>query len=186
MFIIIILMFCLGSLASQIATGDLNGDGVQDQVELIWREDSKIPPNLIITLKNKKGTIQKIQSPKAVWQAPASKLSIIKGILHIYYEGGGRSKWTDIYKWRLDSSKKDFVLIGRTYEIEDTIGDYPKERVDANYSTGKIQRTIGKKKKSCFFGSSKKIHLTTFDFVWGSIEGLDQINKACPIKGVVD
>lgn len=189
---LISLVLCAGSLGASPILGDLNGDGVLDQAEIVWTEGTKILPSLIITLKSKDGPDQKIKSPKAICLGcggpkaimgyPLGELSIIKGILVITYEGGARSVWKDVFRWRLDSSKKDLVLIGRTYEIEDNFGEYAKEKVDANYSTGKIHRTIGKKKKSCSFDASKKIYLINYDFAEDRTEELTQLEKACPVK----
>lgn len=189
---LISLVLCVASFGAGLVRGDLNGDGVLDQAEIVWTEGNKNPPDLIITLKKKDGTDQKIKSPKAIclgcggpkaiMDYPLGELSIIKGILVITYEGGARSVWKDVFRWRLDSSKKNLVLIGRTYEIEDNFGEYAKEKVDANYSTGKIDRTIGKKKKSCSFDSSKKIYLSKYDFAEDRTDDLEKLEKACLMK----
>ena len=138
---------------------------------------TKDKPVLIVTLSNGR----KIEAKKAIFQAEASKLSIKNNVLIIYYEGGARSKWTDVLKLRPDSSSKDMVLIGRTYEIEDTGGEYPKERLDANYVIGKVDRVVGKKKRSCSF-KSKQILLSTFDFPNQKDDYLEELEKACLVK----
>ena len=139
--------------------------------------DGSDRPVLVVTLANG----QKILSKKSIYQAEATKLSIKNNILIMSYEGGARSKWTDVLKWRLNSKKKDFVLIGRTYDIEDTGGNYPSERFDANYVIGNLDRTVGKKKKSCSF-KSKKTYLTTYDFPDDKDDSLKELEKACSMK----
>ena len=179
---LISLMLSMGALASEIAVGDLNGDGILDRVEIIEPKDFlRDQINLIITLKNKNGSVKKLEAPKALYYGPDIGLTINKGVLIISYQGGARSKWIDVFKWRLDPKGNDFVLTGRTFEAEDTIGNLPKEKVDANYLIGKADRVIGKKKKSCSF-KSKKIYLISYDFTQQKDDQLEELMKACPIK----
>lgn len=174
---------CFGSMASQTAIGDLNADGLLDRVQIIPPKDIlKDRPILIITLNKKKGSAQKLKATKALFYGFENKLEIKGGIIHITYEGGARSQWVDTFKWRFDSSKNDFVLIGRTYKIVDNANEYPTEKVDANYSTGKVIRIIGTKTKSCSFDSSKKIYLLKYDIVETPVDDLSKLKKACPIK----
>lgn len=67
---------------------------------------------------------------KALFYGFENELAIKGGVIHITYEGGARSQWVDIFKWKFDSSKNDFVLIGRTYKIVDNANEYPTEKKD--------------------------------------------------------
>jgi hypothetical protein len=161
------------ALGARIVVGDLNNDGIEDRAEIIWKGQGSLPV-LVVTLKNVDGSVaSKIESagaiclgcggPKAVIGEPLGELSIQKGILWISYKGGSRGSWSDTYKWRFDKKKNDFRLIGRTLLDEDVLREFPTERSDINFSIGKQESFLGKKRKVCSVKSAP-IYLTTFVF----------------------
>ncbi len=79
---------------------------------------------------------------------PLGELSIHRGILWISYEGGARSSWKDIVKWRFDETQKDFIRIGETYEITDNLGEFSKERIDINFCYANARPLHWKKPKT--------------------------------------
>ena len=164
-----VLLFCGTAFCSNPVFGDLDKDGVLDKAQI---------DGTVITVTFTKKVIR---AKKAIFDGYPTYLSIKKNVLFITYEGGARDKWTEVFKWRLDASKRDFVLIGSTYEVEDTVGKDPKETVDINYVTGRVNRVIGKTKRYCSF-KAKKVYLTKFNLVDQKDDLLAEAHNACFIK----
>ena len=188
----------------QKAEGDLNGDRAADYVAILWNGDGVIDdmaspswnPDalkalLVIYFNDGKGSYHlQTTAPraicvgcggvKAIMGKPLGNLNIKKGVLWITYIGGSRSYWTDILKWRWDKQQKEFLLIGETYSSEDTMGEYPLEHIDINYSTQKAIRLTGKKQEVCRISSpSKENTLSTFDFANSNVGDRGKILKQC-------
>lgn len=187
----------------QKVEGDLNGDGVNDSVVILWNGEidnsvaSQPDPDalkalLLVYFGDGKGAFY-LQTtapwaicvgcggPKAIMGKPLGELNITKGVLSITYKGGSREYWTDLFKWRWDKEQKQFLLIGVTYSCRDTVGSDPPEYVDINYSTQVATRTIGKKRDNCQIESpSKENPLSAFDFSYGPAAGdKSKILKQC-------
>lgn len=169
--------------------GDLNGDGIVDYALILWATNSKKAP-LVVYFGDNKGAFHLQSSsqlaicvgcggPKAIMGEPLGDLNInAKGILLITCLGGSREVWIDVLKWRFDKKQKEFLLIGETYRSVDNFREEPTERTDINYSTGKIENSIGKKRRVCQFVTSS-IKLTSFDFANNHLDDLDRITNGC-------
>ena len=131
--------------------GDLDKDGVDELVVAYNTKSNEdeiregVPRELIIYKKlNNKWTIWQ-KSMQALSGSsdggpmgdPFGEISIEKGILKIYHEGGGSWKWNHTDKYRFDG--KDFRLIG--YESYSGMLCEHWEGVDFNLVTGKINFT---------------------------------------------
>ncbi len=170
--------------------GDLNGDGVVDYVATLWKNHLRTAPVVVYFGNGKGDFILQTKAPVAncFWcggmkgtpNEPIGRLSINnKGILVMTFKGGSREVWTDVLKWRFDKKQKEFFLIGETYTSVDNFGEEPTERTDINYSTGKMEKNIGKKGKICQFSLPLKMILRTFDFENQHVGDLFLLTKKC-------
>lgn len=175
--ILFITLWALPSFAQDIyekVSGFLIGNPCLSYVTTSWKTPDRDAPIEVYFKDCDSGIFKlKVRAPKANChgcggikgnpEGPVGNLQIKDGILILSFQGGSRNYWSDIYKWRFDKKKNDFHLIGKTFTSEDTVGEDPFERIDVNFSTGKIESSLGKKRKTC---SSKKepIYLSVFDF----------------------
>lgn len=171
------------SLVEQ-AKGDLNADKKPDIALILKRpeeakgnRDAGVQALLVIALSDAAGRFQvHTQAPKAICVGCGGPRAIMgeplgvpkitaAGVLHIELEGGSREAWSDVLRWRLDRKKGHFLLIGRTYTVVDTIGETPETKFDANFSTLKAERFVGKKKTRCTLPASvQETTLDMFDY----------------------
>jgi hypothetical protein len=150
-------------------------DATKEALLVVYRSDEKHALQLLS--KSPKGICVGCGGPKAIMGEPLGELEIAKGILTITYEGGSREMWSDVFKWRWDATKKDFLLIGETYSSTDTIGEEPDETYDINVSTLKVEATTGKKKRNCTAPVSMKSQtLSAFDY---DSHDLTEVIKRC-------
>lgn len=178
--------------------GDLNGDTTPDfGVSLYKPEQQDLEPekqeSMIVvffgdgkggyTLQTKASKVNCIRcgGAKGNPDGPLGELQITpKGILELTYQGGSREMWTDTMKWRWDFRASQFLLIGQTYSVVDTLAEEKNvDTLDINYSSLKAERRInGKKKISCkvdprFKGQS----LSSFDYQKNN--ALEKIRGKC-------
>src|SRR5262249_28425168 len=118
--------------------------------------------------------------PKAGMGEPLGELSIVKGQLHVTYEGGSREAFSHELKWRLDKDQKNFVLIGETHQVTDTAGEEPEKTLDINFLAMKAEIVAGKKKTGCTVpGEFSAISLAGFDYDGKHLDDLEKISDAC-------
>ncbi|MEZ0261580.1 MAG: hypothetical protein ACAH80_11265 [Alphaproteobacteria bacterium] len=165
------------------AYGDLNGDGIKDAAVIMFLEpkDGEERGSAAVAVLfgiDKDGKEFKMHAqaggatcvgcggPKASFTDPMGKLGITdKGILTIDYSGGARSMYDLNTKWRYDKGYNRIVLIGETRVVTDTMGEYPVDKFDINYSTLKAERMIGDKKITCLIPKEwKNQELASFDY----------------------
>lgn len=179
----------------QQVSGDLNRDGKLEVAAILSRPAEGTDENgqamLAVYLNNGEGGYKLLtQSPKAICVGcggpkaamgePLGELSISKNLLNITYEGGSREAFEDEVKWRFDTKKKDFLLIGETRRVTDTLGGDPEETLDINYLTLKAEKKVGKKKHACAVGAEfKAVALSTFDYDGKHIDDLEKLSEAC-------
>lgn len=114
---------------------------------------------------------------------PFGDLAISKGLLLISYQGGSREAFSDVLKWRYDSKKRKFILIGETNQDTDTIGDEPTDRIDINYATMTMERRVGRRKKSCSVPAAfRTLELTSFDYEGKHFDDLYKLVKHFEVK----
>lgn len=174
--------------------GDLNGDSKTDYVAIMFKpaksDDEQGEAMLAIYLadgdklklhtKADKAICVGCGGPKAVSAQPFGDLSITGGVLNITLEGGSREEYTLVEKWRLDKKAGKFILIGESNDAVDTAGEEPEDIRDINYSTLKMDRTIGGKKRSCKVDPQfKGQELSTFDYENKHIDDLGKIDETC-------
>lgn len=140
--------------------GDLDGDNTDDAAATLRRGDVDDEEVLVVVyLAGPTGLRLVTRAPRAICagcggsRAPPipGELHIsAKGILQITYQGGARSGFTLVCQWRWASAVKQFKMIGETLSTWDGAGEYPDTTIDINYSTMKIDSTVGKRKtKRC-------------------------------------
>ena len=178
----------------QHAEGDLNGDGKPD-IAAILSKPAEAEDNgqalLVVYFDDGKGgyTLNTeaekaicvgCGGPKAAFGEPVGELSISKGILHVDYQGGSRDAFDDDMKWRFDKATKQFLLIGETQHVTDTLGNEPEETLDINYLSLKTEKSAGKKKHSCAVPAEfKAVTLAAFDYDGKHADDLGKISEAC-------
>jgi hypothetical protein len=120
---------------------------------------------------------------KAPMDEPLGRLAIDqRGVLSVTYEGGSREEFSDELKWRLDRRSGRFVLIGETYSSVDTVGQDPEDAVDVNFTTLKMERRLGKRRRACLVPAAfQRSELSAFDFFDKHFDDLDKLKRACPL-----
>jgi hypothetical protein len=138
------------------ASGDLNGDGLADAAVLVAPKPVKDEPGpvaLRIYFADKGGklTLATEAPGAACHHCGGAKggddpytVRIEKGMLRLRYEGGSRTTTSLETRWRHD--KGDFVLVGISEVVQDTIastrGQIAAIRRDANLATLKMEERI--------------------------------------------
>lgn len=145
------------------AEGDLDGDQAGDAAAILKKGDDDAKEALLVVYladgkkglrlvtKAPKAICVGCGGPKAIMGEPLGELEITaRGILTLSFEGGSREVWDQVCKWRWAPAEKQFKLIGETYSTADSVGEEPDTTDDINYSTMRIESTVGKKKaKKC-------------------------------------
>lgn len=173
-------------------TGNLDGDNTPDAAAVIWQqpkdEESRGNALLVVYLNGKlhtkaeNATCIGCGGPKASFDQPLGTLKITdKGLLTVSYSGGARSMYDIVMKWRLDKPADKFLLIGESTTTTDTLGEYPEEFMDINYSTLNASRRTGKKTVTCPVSPQQKLQeLSGFDYYEKHGNDIEAINAACP------
>jgi hypothetical protein len=184
-----------GWTTHQVAQGDLNGDGNPDAAIILSKpaegDDENGQALLVVYLDDGQGNYKLhteapkaicvgCGGPKAAMGEPLGELSIVKGQLHVTYEGGSREAFSDELKWRLDKDQKNFVLIGETHQVTDTAGEEPDKTLDINFLAMKAEVTVGKKRIFCTVPPDvAAIDLAGFDYDGKHLDDLEKISGAC-------
>lgn len=178
----------------QMVKGDLNGDGRTDVAAILSKpaeEEDNGQALLVVFLDDGKGgfTLNTeaekaicvgCGGPKAPMGEPLGELSIAKDILHVAYRGGSREYFDDDLKWRFDKATGQFLLIGETQHVTDTLGNEPEETLDINFLSMKTDKIVGKKKITCAVPAEfKAVGLHTFDYDGKHADDLEKISEAC-------
>ncbi len=175
--LLILALFCSHGFACEDlyekVSGMLFGNAGQSYVTTTWKSGERHAPISVYFGDGENKYKRVVFAPKANChgcggikgnpQGPVGNIQINNGILFLNFQGGSRDYWSDTFKWRFDKKLNDFVLIGETFTSEDTVGTDPKTRIDANFLTGKMESSIGKKKQNCAF-KPKEIRLSLFDY----------------------
>jgi hypothetical protein len=152
---------------------------IQESMIVIFFGDGK--RGYTLQTKASKANCVRCGGAKGNSDGPLGELQITpKGILEITYQGGSREIWTDTMKWRWDVKAKQFLLIGQTYSVVDTLVEAKNvDTLDINYSSLKANKGIdGKKKISCKIDPRFRAQsLSTFDY--RKNEGLEKIREKC-------
>ena len=133
------------------AEGDLNADGLSDQVVILKRADGSVdgPRRLLITFGKSDGTSSVAADTQTFLPvvedekdplADDNPLTIKNRSLRVYVEGMGTDLTHETFTFRYQNS--EFQLIG--YDSVNQMrssGDYDNKSI--NYSTGNVERTVG-------------------------------------------
>ncbi len=176
------------------AFGDLNGDGVKDAAAVLMLEpkDEEDSGSALLAVLFGEGKDFKLHAQsggaicmncggaKAPQDTPLGKIAITdKGILTISYFGGSRTIFDVTTKWRYDKGYNRITLIGETRIITDTMGEYDTETFDINYATMKMEKRVGKQKKSCAVPKEMaNQEISGFDYI-GRDDAIEKLEKAC-------
>ena len=118
--------------------------------------------------------------PKAAMGEPLGEIAISKGLLHVTYEGGSREVFSDELKWRLDTKKNKFLLIGETRRVTDTVGEDSDVTLDINYTALKEEKLTGKQKVTCPVNKRfRTLDLSSFDYDGKHLEDVEKLSEAC-------
>lgn len=138
----------------QVASGDLNKDGVADAVLALKRNDEEQleeEEQRLLVVLFKAGSMYKLAGKSAttlmcrqcggVHGDPYNDISIVKGVLVVNHYGGSAWRWVDTQKFRYQGGA--FYLIGATYDFftvnrscDGGIGEAGRKYKDINYVTG--------------------------------------------------
>jgi hypothetical protein len=183
------------TLSGKVAQGDLNGDQRPDFAAVFYKpaqQQSEQRESLMVVFladgqggysmqtKAPKADCVGCGGPKGSPDQPLGELEITpKGLLVITYQGGSREAWTDVMKWRWDSQSRQFLLVGETNTVVDTLAEeQDPETLDINYSTLKAEEIVGKKKKTCKVPAKYKGQsLAAFDYE--ESEAAEAIRESC-------
>jgi hypothetical protein len=171
--------------------------GGQDFAAVLTKPDQspeKLAALLVVYTADGPGSLRlRVKAPKAIcvgcggvkapMNEPLGRLAIDeRGVLSVTYEGGSREEFSDELKWRLDRRSGRFVLIGETYSSVDTLGQEPEDAVDVDFSTLRMQRQVGKRKRACGVPAAfRRIELSSFDFFDKHFDDLEKLRSACPL-----
>lgn len=133
------------------AGGDLNADGVPDQVIILKRAGNTVdgPRRLLIVFGKADGTKSVVADTDTFLPtvqdgadplANDNPITIKNKALRIYVEGTSTSNSNETFTFRYQNS--EFQLIGYdSVNQERGTGDY--ENLSINYSTGNVEKTVG-------------------------------------------
>lgn len=133
------------------AGGDLNADGVPDQVIILKRAGNTVdgPRRLLIVFGKADGTKSVVANTDTFLPivedgrdplANDNPITIKNKALQIYVEGTATANSNETFTFRYQNS--EFQLIGyESVNQERGTGDY--ENLSINYSTGNVEKTVG-------------------------------------------
>lgn len=159
------------------AGGDLNADGVPDQVLILKRDGASVdgPRRLLIAFGKPDGTklivadtdkfLPVVENDTDPF-ADDNPLTIKNRSLRVYVEGAGTDITHETFTFRYQNSQFELIGYDAVNQMRST-GDYDNKSI--NYSTGNVERTVGN------IAQSKDV-LTKTRLPAGDGPNLDSIN----------